>query len=231
MSEEDRMAVPKLAKLLLGLLDGFFCAVLIACIAALTYPIFITRLQRNPHKADITQTISNLRQVGLAHLKFVNDFGEHPNENTVALIAKKHPKHGYDLSGKSSNALFRQLFAAGITESEGMFYAKVQGVRKPDGNTAPGMLLEKGEVGFAYIAGLSPDGNPARLLALAPVIPGTTRFDPKPFGGKAIVLRMDYSVTSVNIGKDGHVRIGGFDLLSPENPIWNSKVIDIRYPE
>jgi hypothetical protein len=92
-------------------------------------------------------------------------------------------------------------------------------------------LLRKGEVAFAYVAGLKSEGNPARPIAFAPVIPGTTRFDPEPFDGKAVFLRIDCSVTSMNIRKDGHVLYEGTDILSPENPIWGGTEPDIRYPD
>jgi hypothetical protein len=91
--------------------------------------------------------------------------------------------------------------------------------------------LDKGEVGFAYVAGLSSAGNPSRPVAFAPVIPGTKRFDPKPFKGNAVFLRIDNSVVSMKIRKDGQVRAGGIDILSAENPIWDGKAPDIRYPE
>ena len=72
---------------------------------------------------------------------------------------------------------------------------------------------------------------PARPIAFVPVIPGTVRFDPKPFDGNAVFLRMDCSVTSLKIVKDGRACSGGIDILSPENPIWDGKAPDIRYPE
>lgn len=91
--------------------------------------------------------------------------------------------------------------------------------------------MEKGEVGFAYVAGLSSEGNPARPIAFAPLIPGTKQYDPKPFNGKAVFLRIDNSATSLPIQKDGRVLPGGIDILSAENPIWDGKAPDIRYPE
>jgi hypothetical protein len=113
-----------------------------------------------------------------------------------------------------------------------MFYAKVSGTRKPDGVISPGEALEKGEVAFGYISGLSSEGNPARPIAFCPIIPGTDRFDPKPFKGKACVIRGDGSVISLNIGKNGHAFVGGINLLSAENPIWGDEdKIDIRYPD
>lgn len=70
------------------------------------------------------------------------------------------------------------------------------------------------------------------LLAFCPIIPGTDRFDPKPFDGQAIFLRTDNSVISMRIGKDGHIYDDkGIDILSPENPIWDGQAPDIRYPD
>ena len=181
--------------------------------------------------ANQTEATNNLRQIGLVLHDFVNDYGYYPSDATAAAVKADYPTHGSNLGGRSSNALFRQLFAAELTQSESMFYAKVPGVRKPDGDITSGKLLEKGEVGFAYVAGLSSKGNPARPIAFAPVIPGTARFDPKPFQGNAVFLRVDNSVVSMKIRKDGQVLLGGIDILSAETPIWDGKAPDIRYPE
>lgn len=226
MPEGESYAKPMPARKPFGRRFWLFQIVLIAVLAA--FSIYITCKQKK--KADQTRTISSLRQIGFALLEFENVFGSYPSEATARLVTKQFPKHGHNLSG-SSNALFRQLFAAELTQSEAMFYAKVPGVRKPDGDITPGKLLKKGEIGFAYIAGLSSKGSPARPIALAPVIPGTKRFDSKPFEGKAVFLRGDNSVTSLPIGKDGRVLLNGIDILSAENPIWDGKTPDIRYPE
>jgi hypothetical protein len=105
----------------------------------------------------------------------------------------------------------------------------VKGSRKPDGIISPGKALAPGEVGFGYIAGLSTKGNPARPVAFAPIIPGTDRFDPKPFDGKAVVLRMDNSVTSLTIDENGHAILMEKNMLSPENPVWGGHVPDVRH--
>jgi hypothetical protein len=207
---------------------GCIAASILFVLGGLTAPHVI----RSPKKAPQTEAVSNLRQIGLALLEFESAYGTYPDDKTRFLVNKKHPGHGFNLSGKSSNALFRQLFAAKITQSEAMFYAKVNGTRKPDGDISPGEALKKGEVAFGYIAGLSNTGNPARPVAFCPIIPGTDRFDPKPFDGRAVVLRYDNSVTSVNIDKHGHALVGGMNLLSPANPIWDTgQKLDIRYPE
>ena len=201
--------------------------VVILAMAGLTAPMVI----RCPKKASQTEATSNLRQIGLAIFEFETEYGAYPNDDTRALVAKSHPDHGLNLSGKSSNALFRQLFAAGLTQSEAMFYAEVKGTKKPDGVISPGELLKKGEVGFGYIAGLSTEGNPARVIAFCPIIPGTDRFDPKPFKGKAVALRIDQSVSSYKINPDGHINDEDGNLLSPQHPFWKGKAPDIRYPE
>jgi len=227
MPEEESCAKPKPEREPFGWASWLVLAVVIASLAGLTQPKVI----RSRKASDQTEATRNLRQIGIALCEFENDFGELPNDHTADLVTQACPEHGHNLSGTSSNALFRQLFAAEIILSEQMFYAEVPGTRKPDGDIDPGKLLEKGEVGFAYVAGLSSKGNPARPIAFAPVIPGTNRFDPEPFDGYAVFLRIDNSVSSVVIGKDGHCRIGGIDILSVENPIWDGKAPDIRYPE
>ena len=177
------------------------------------------------------QSVNNARQIGFAVFEFETEFGTFPNESTVAEVTKEFPTHGIDLSGQSSNALFRQLFAAEITQSEDMFYAKIKDSQRPDGNITLGNILEPGSTGFSYISGLSTRDNPSTPLALTPLIPGTTTFDPKPFQGKAVVLHIDNSVQTYGIAKDGHVYRDGIDLLSPKHPIWKGKAPDIRYPE
>ena len=207
---------------------GCIVASILFVLSGLTAPVVL----RSAKKSTQTQATANLRQIGIALLEFDTDFGAFPSDKTKDLVDKKHPGHGFNLSGKSSNAQFRRLFAAKLTQSEAMFYAKVKGTRRPDGNISPGEALKKGEVGFGYIAGLSTEGNPARVIAFCPIIPGTDRFDPKPFDGRAVILRIDNSVTSVNIDKHGHAIVGGINLLSPANPIWGvGDKIDIRYPE
>ena len=177
------------------------------------------------------EAISNLRQIGLSLLEFEKRYGAFPSGETAALIGAES-KSGFDLKGTSSNALFRQLFAAGVVDNEAMFYAKFPGVSKPDNDTSAGHLLENGEVAFAYIAGLSTKDNPTLPVAFGPVVPGTNRFDPKPFNGKGVILRIDNSVSTINLRESGEAMIlGGESLLDPGNSLWKGKAPDIRYPE
>jgi hypothetical protein len=200
---------------------------IIALLFWMTRPVVI-RSHRNPDQAE---AVSNARQIGLALFEFDAEYGKYPDEATLARVREKT---GTDLklSTKSSNDFFRQLLACGFTQSERMFYAKIPGARKPDDVIAGKEALKKGEVGFSYLSGLSSEGNPSRPLVVTPLIPGTDRFDPKPFDGKAIILRMDNSVTSMNIiNKDGHVMLDGRNLLDPSHPIWDGHPPRIVWPE
>lgn len=237
MSEENPVPAPDPA-LLNRQLERFkpvFYALFAAPILLLLFALFVIQpnVIRARKKDDQTEATSNLRQIGLALTGFESEYGTFPCEETVAAIIAANPSNGYDLTGTSSNALFRQLIAAGYTQSETMFYAKVTGSKKPDGNISRGEALKKGEVAFAYVAGLNAQGDPGTPIAFAPIIPGTTRFDPEGFEerGKAIVLLRNNSVRAYKIEKDGHIYDKGIDLLSPKHPVWKGKKPDIRYPE
>lgn len=208
---------------------GCIIASILFVLALLAAPMVI----RRPHSADQTQATSNARLIGLALLEFDADYATYPSDATVAKVAKSHPAHGHDLSSKSSNALFRQLIAVEYTQHEDMFYAKVKNAIRPDGVILPGEALKEREVGFAYISGLSTKDDPGTPIALAPMIPGTTKFDPEGFGGRenAVVLHIDGSVRPYKIQKDGRIYDKGIDLLSPKHPVWKGKKPDIRYPE
>ena len=193
--------------------------------------IVLTRIDTRFKEANREEAFGNLRSFSLALYSFQDEYGSYPSDSTTTLVNTKNPSHGYDFSGKSSNAAFRQLMATGITESEMISYAKIKNSIKPDGNISPGEALKKGEVGFSYISGLSSKCKPSTPIVLTPLIPGTTRFDPNPFKGKALVLHIDNSVRTYDINKDGHVYDKDGDILSPNHPIWNGKAPDIRYPE
>jgi hypothetical protein len=96
-----------------------------------------------------------------------------------------------------------------------------------DGNHA----IAKGECGYSYLSGLSTEGNPSRPIVVTPLIPGTDRFDLKPFEGKAVMLLLDNSVVSRTINKDGHVILNGGNMMDPNHPIWEGKPPVIAWPE
>ena len=186
---------------------------------------------RSRKKTDITEAISNLRQVGLALMEFESEYGSFPDDSTQQLVQNRNPGNTIPLGTASSNDYFRQLIAAGIAPTEVMFYAKTPGSHKPDNIMTGNHALEKGECGFAYVFGLSPAGNPNRPLVLYPVVPGKSLFDPKIYDGKIMILKMDNSVTSYPVDKSGHVKINGKDLFDPSQPFWNGKVPVVKWPE
>ena len=203
----------------------------ILAIMLLIYAILAPMLPGRQHKPSALE-FRNANQIGLALFEFQSKFGSYPSDTTVSLVNKEYPNRGYDLSGKSSNTLLRQLIASKIIENEEIFYARIKGITKPDGDYSAGQALKKGEVGFAYISGLTINDNPSLPLIICPIIPGTKKFDPKPFNGKAIALRIDGSVSTIPINKNGEAMFGnGESLLDPNNKFWNGKIPDIRYPE
>ena len=177
-----------------------------------------------------TEEVNNARQIGLALYEFEAKYGKFPDATTIAAVRSKSGS-ALPLGTKSSNDFFRQLMAGGIAQSEAMFYTKGQSTRKPDGLMDGSNALAKGECGFSYLLGLSSKGNPSRPIIVAPLIPGTDRFDPKPFKGKAVLLKMDNSVTSLPIDKNGHVIVVGKNLFDPTNSIWDGKPPTIVWPE
>ncbi len=188
--------------------------VIIAALAGLTAPMVI----RQRKKADQTEAVNNAKQIGLALFEFENEYGSYPDA-TTAIAVKDSTGTSMSITGTTnSNDLFRQLLAGKYTESERMFYAKISGAAKPDDDISTGKALADGEVGFGYImkgdVGYSAAGNPSRPIAVTPLKNNATdgTFDIAPFDSKAIVLRMDNSVTSLNIKQtDFTINLGGVD--------------------
>lgn len=199
--------------------------VIIASLAGLTAPMVI----RQRKKADQTEATSNARQIGLAMFEFETEYGRFPDSASAAEV-KTNTETTLTITGSKANDYFRQLMGAGYTQSETMFYAKVPGAKKPDGNIATTNALAKGEVGFGYIlqgtVGLSTAGNPARPYVVTPLL-GTSgdTFDKDPFDGKAVVLRVDNSVTSFQIlpsSKKINLSPGNDLLKTGDNTVWGT---------
>ncbi len=191
--------------------------VIIAALAGLTAPMVI----RQRKKADQTEAVSNARQIGLALFEFENEYGSYPDADTAVAVTSATGSP-LTLGSTNSNDYFKQLLAGNFTQSEKMFYAKITGAVKPDDNIKGDEALKQGEVGFAYMmkgnTGFNAAGNPSRPLAVTPLFNNAAdgTFDPAPFDSKAIVLRMDNSVTSINIKLDKKINLGGTnsDLLT-----------------
>ncbi len=202
------------------------CLVGVLVLAVLTAPMFIRSQPNRP----LTEAVNNLRHIGLALVEFATAYGTLPDAHTAATV-REHTETTLALGTQSSNEIFRQLFAAEVCQSEAMFYARIQGTHKPDNEISGNQALAKGEVAFTYLLGATQGCNPARPVIVAPMIPGTDRFDPKPFEGKAVVLRADNSVTSVAIDKQGHAIFEGKNLMDPAHPVWQGKPPIIAWPD
>ncbi|HEY1121104.1 MAG TPA: hypothetical protein VGE67_05870 [Haloferula sp.] len=177
-----------------------------------------------------TDAINSIKQVNLAIIEFEMDYGTYPDASTISAVQAKTGTT-LALGSSNSNELFRQLIAAGATKSESVFWFKSSGTpRRPNGRLGSDALA-KGECSFTYIAGLSSSSDPAAPLVVAPVIPGTSKFDPKPLGGKAVVLRVDGSVKLEAIDKHGEVIFRGMNLFDPRQLYWHGKTPDIKWPE
>lgn len=184
--------------------------------------------RRGPHFQS--EAVNNARQIGLALFEFETEYGRFPDATTVAAVQKETGTL-LPLGTKTSNDYFRQLIGSWIAQSERMFYAKIPGSRKPDNLMDSAHALGKGEVGFSYLSGLLLEGNPSRPIVVTPLIPGTDRFDPKPFDGRAILLKVDNSATSIPIQKDEQVLVNGRNILDPGHPLWDGHPPVIAWPE
>jgi type II secretory pathway pseudopilin PulG len=207
-------------------------SIVVLLLLALTAPLTI----RAHKKADLTEAISNARQIGLALYEFEQAYGRFPDESTIPQVKEIDPANTSPLGKSSSNDFFRQLIAAEIVQSEFWFYSNASGSRKPDNVINGAKALEKRECAFAYVSGLTTAGNPAGTpIVLFPMVPGKLLFDyklcKKHYNGSAVILRLDNSVTSYPVDKSGRVWIDGKDLFDPTQPFWNGKVPDVKWPE
>lgn len=209
--------------------------VIIAALAGLTAPMVI----RQRKKADQTEAVNNARQIGIALLEFETEYGTFPDASTATTVATNTATTA--VSGNTANDRFRQLIRAGIAQSEPMFYSKTSYTKKPDGiTTTDAQALGAGEVGFGMMVkadntALSGAGNPSRPILLTPFDSALTgeRFDFDVYDGKAVVWKLDSSVTSISIIKaTGLIKISGEDLTaSNANSVWGTDTaVAVAYP-
>lgn len=201
--------------------------VIIAALAGLTAPMVI----RQRKKADQTEAVNNARQIGIALFEFETEYSTFPDADTATAVAAATDTT--IISGTTANDRFRQMIRSGIAQSEAMFYAKASYTKKPDGVFDTDVkALEKGECGFGIIVksdakGLTAAGNPARPICAAPftVVPDGT-FDYDYFDGKAVVLKLDNSVSSFSIVKlTGKVLNNGKELLQTgTDTVWGTNL-------
>ena len=205
-------------------------AFVILVLIGLSQPMIL----KSAKAAERTEAINHAKQIGLALLEFDQEFGSFPNDETRSMVQAK-TKTELDLSGQSSNTIFRQLIAYGVP-SEEIFYCQHLALptHRPDNRMGKGKALEPGEVGFSYVAGLSSSDNPSLPVICAAMIPGSFRFDSSSLQHRAVVLRVTNSARAYSIREeDGAVTIGeGRLLFDPDNGLWpEGHRIDLRHPE
>ena len=211
-----------------GLVTGYIgCIILIiAFLAGLSAPMII----RQRKKADQTEATNNARSFSLALMEFESEYGSFPNASTARLVSET--TNNPAITGSSSNARFRQLFQAGITQGEQAFSAKADGSRKPDGIISGDEVLTPGECGFGYVENIRTDDEIPRPIAMTPFKQGSSEFDPKPFDHKAVVLWSDSSVRSLAIDRStGEAILDGKNLLDSAHPIWGGTPPSLLLPE
>jgi len=178
-----------------------------------------------------TMAISNARQIGLALYDFESEYGKFPDESTIAEV-KKRTGTTWNLKAETSNDLFKQLFVTGIEPFGQNFYLKVEGSKHPDySKDDETNVLRNGTCAFGYIPG-STNLDAARPVLVTPIIPGTFRFDSKPFKGKAVILRTDNSAVSYPLDDSGRALTSdGRDVFDPSQPWWQGKLPDVKWPD
>ena len=204
--------------------------VIIAALAGLTAPMVI----RQRKKADQTEAVNNARQIGFALFEFETAYGSFPDATTGPEVTT-NTGTTLTFGGTTANDYFRQLIASEVCQSESMFYAKTTFSKKPDNvfNTTAD-ALENGEVGFGYLlntnTAFSTAGNPARPIVAAPLLfPFQSgQFDLDLYDSKAVILRIDNSVSSIPILRQSKLAQlpGGKSLLvTGEDTVWGTGVV------
>lgn len=209
--------------------------VIIAALAGLAAPMVMSQRK----KADQTEAVSNSRQVGMALLAFDNEYGRFPDAGTASQVTTNTGTSEVTPGG-DSNSYFRQLFMAGITNSETIFYAKTSVSAKPDNifnQEDPTDALSPGEVGFGYILrdasrSQSASGNPGRPVICTPLLDGSaTDFDRDPFDSRAVILKLDLSAVSINIDISNKAILSGQDMFQGgANSVWGTSMTPTCIP-
>ncbi len=212
----------KRSRLLMG-------GLLLLLLAGLGFGILMEIDRRRVH-ALREAAFRNMRSLGLPIMEFDAEYGSFPNEKTLADVCEATGNEPWPL--RTSNDMLRQLIVTGL-KSEKPFSdnGRAGWTRIPDDMISPlSKALEPGECAFAYIPGHFTVSHPAQPILLYPMLPGGRTFDRKPLGGRAILLRNDSSVTSVEIDKNGRAIMDGKDLFDPTQPFWDGKVPKVYEP-
>ena len=196
---------------------------IIVALAALATPQIFKALKR----AALAEAVSNARQVKLALDNFATDFdGQFPNDDTGEGVLEGGTGSTY------SNDYFRQLFLAGVIESEFIFWVKNSGVAskgapddkiKQKGRMQPELILEQGDAHWAYITDQTNLGTGSRPLILDGYQAGTSEWDPDTWDNKVIVVRIDGAFKPMRMRITDNKVLDGSnkDILSSSADAWD----------
>lgn len=186
---------------------------IIVTLAGVATPVLIGQKKNG----DRAEAIQNAKQIGYAMFNFENDLGRYPDDNTEDDL----DSDAVISSAGDANEYFSQLIAGGYVDQEAPFYCVTTFTSKPDNDKATaGKVLEAGECGFSYVmrsagVGLNSAVNSAVPIVVAPSAgDGSGEFDRNVFNKKAVVLRIDMSVTDPTINEDGEITIKGNTLFA-----------------
>lgn len=199
---------------------------IIAALAAMATPV----IMKQNKKAAMTQATSNAKQIFYLMIEFDGDYNQFPGEDVTDVDLAPYA------SGGTSNEIFKMFFEGGYTKSEEIFFAKGGAAKKgtPDNVISDGRILEAGECGFAYIRNQSTSENSGRPLLLAPMPDSAEIFDPSPYDGKGVVLRIDGAVKQMLLSKEFKAKMGDGTLFSETgtDSVWGGdyKKVDVLLP-
>lgn len=185
-------------------------------------------LQKNQKKAEMQTVHNNVRSTFVLMVEFDQDFGAFPNDAS----ADADPDLA-GLKGNYSNDYLAQLIAGGYVKSEELFYVPGCGSvnHYPDNVVSPpSKLLEAGECGLSMVLGSSTKHATGTPILLAPMTGNGLTFNPEPFGGKGLILRIDGGVKQLRLDSSGHADVGRGKTLfeGGSGTPWGSAGFDAR---
>ncbi|MBL50208.1 MAG: hypothetical protein CMP28_14845 [Roseibacillus sp.] len=198
---------------------------IIVALAALATPQIFKALKR----AALAEAVSNARQVKLALDTFATDFdGQFPNDDTGEGVVSGGTGTTY------SNDYFRQLFLSGATESESIFWVKNSAVAskgapddkiKESGKMQAELILEQGDVHWAYINDQTNLSTGSRPLILDGYPKNEAEFDPDTWDNKVIVVRIDGAAKPMRMRVTDNKVLDGSnkDILSSSADAWDGE--------
>ena len=191
--------------------------------------IMVPLVIRSRSSANRHEAISDLKAIGRELREFESLHGKFPDDSTQSAV-KTLDHSGLRFTTHTSNGYFRQLIATG-SKTEKIYFTGGLTRNFYQDEILGAEALTRNECSFSYIPGLSSSSPPGTPVVLTPLVPGTRKFNPKPFGKKATVLVTDGSDEALPIDKNGDVILNGMNLFDPRQPFWRGKAPDIKYPE